>query len=76
MNIATIYRQILDSFAKYVYNFLNTPTHWLDEEIIMPANTAQTAPDFTLDSYTGRSITLSDYQDRRNVVLVFNRGFM
>jgi peroxiredoxin len=33
------------------------------------------APDFTLKDYRGNSITLSDYQGKQNVLLVFNRGF-
>ncbi len=32
------------------------------------------APDFSLLSYSGDVITLSDYRDNRNVVLVFHRG--
>ena len=32
------------------------------------------APDFSLVSYSGDVITLSDYRDNRNVVLVFYRG--
>ncbi len=32
------------------------------------------APDFTLESYAGDTITLSDYRGRANVVLVFYRG--
>ncbi|MCO5184808.1 MAG: redoxin domain-containing protein [Anaerolineae bacterium] len=33
------------------------------------------APDFTLTDFNGQSVTLSDYQNDKNVVLVFNRGF-
>lgn len=33
------------------------------------------APDFTLNDFQGRSVKLSDYRGRKNVVLVFNRGF-
>jgi peroxiredoxin len=33
------------------------------------------APDFTLEDYHGRSVRLSDFRDRANVLLVFNRGF-
>jgi peroxiredoxin len=34
------------------------------------------APDFTLQDFTGKSVTLSDYRQKNNVLLVFNRGFM
>jgi len=33
------------------------------------------APDFSLATFDGRSVALSDYRDSRHVVLVFNRGF-
>jgi len=36
----------------------------------------ETAPDFTLIDTQGQSVTLSDFQGDRHVVLVFNRGFM
>jgi cytochrome oxidase Cu insertion factor (SCO1/SenC/PrrC family) len=32
------------------------------------------APDFTLESKDGGTVTLSSFQDRKNVVLVFYRG--
>ena len=32
------------------------------------------APDFTLAAYSGDFITLSDYQNEKNVILVFYRG--
>ena len=32
------------------------------------------APDFSLESYSGDILTLSDYRGERNVVLVFYRG--
>jgi peroxiredoxin len=34
------------------------------------------APDFTLGDTQGQSVTLSDYQGKKHIVLVFNRGFM
>ena len=33
------------------------------------------APDFSLPDFTGRQVNLSDYRERKQVVLVFNRGF-
>ena len=33
------------------------------------------APDFELADYTGKPVRLSDFRGR-NVLLVFNRGFM
>lgn len=33
------------------------------------------APDFTLESLDGRYITLSGFRGRKNVVLVFYRGY-
>jgi len=33
------------------------------------------APDFSLESFTGAQVQLSDYRDERHVFLVFNRGF-
>ena len=35
-----------------------------------------TAPDFALQDYHGQAVRLSDYRGDKNVVLVFNRGFM
>ena len=32
------------------------------------------APDFSLGSYRGEVVTLSDFRDRKDVVLVFYRG--
>lgn len=34
-----------------------------------------TAPDFTLPDLTGNPVSLSDFRDQKNVLLVFNRGF-
>ena len=36
----------------------------------------QTAPDFTLEDYTGQPVSLSDYRYHKSIVLVFNRGFV
>lgn len=35
----------------------------------------QLAPSFSLDDFSSRTVSLSDYRDRKNVLLVFNRGF-
>jgi peroxiredoxin len=34
------------------------------------------APDFSLVDLTGKTIRLSDFNGKTNVLLVFNRGFM
>ena len=34
------------------------------------------APDFTLTDTRGEEVRLSDYQDQKKVLLVFNRGFV
>ncbi len=34
------------------------------------------SPDFALADFEGEKIRLSDYRDRQNVLLVFNRGFI
>ncbi len=37
--------------------------------------THEAAPDFELEDLQGKTIRLSDYRGKQNVVLVFNRGF-
>ncbi len=34
------------------------------------------APDFEMPDFRGVSIKLSDFKSRKNVMLVFNRGFI
>jgi peroxiredoxin len=34
------------------------------------------APNFTLKDFSGREISLTDFQNKKNVLLVFNRGFL
>jgi peroxiredoxin len=34
------------------------------------------APDFELADFTGKSVRLSDYRGKTNLLLVFNRGFI
>jgi len=41
----------------------------------MRLQTRETAPDFTLADIHGQKITLSGFRGRKNVLLVFNRGF-
>jgi peroxiredoxin len=33
------------------------------------------APDFSLEDIHGNTVRLSDYREKSNVLLVFNRGF-
>lgn len=35
----------------------------------------QVAPDFRLADFSGSLVSLSDFRDHKNVLLVFNRGF-
>lgn len=35
----------------------------------------QIAPDFVLKSFTGKMVRLSDYYEKKNVIIVLNRGF-
>lgn len=42
---------------------------------VIPADAAETAPDFVLADTAGRDVRLSDFRGRQHVVLVFNRGF-
>jgi peroxiredoxin len=39
-------------------------------------NLAAQAPDFTLIDTQGEEVSLSSFKNSKNVVLVFNRGFM
>lgn len=34
------------------------------------------APDFTLIDFSGSTVRLADFRERKHVVLVFNRGFV
>lgn len=34
------------------------------------------APNFSLPDFNGNDVGLSDFRGQKNVVLVFNRGFM
>ena len=39
------------------------------------AELTKSAPDFTLTDFEGNEVRLSDFQGKKNVLLVFNRGF-
>jgi len=41
----------------------------------MDVSKVSPAPDFAATDSSGKAIRLSDYKGRKNVVLVFNRGF-
>lgn len=52
---------------------------WTEKGLFMTENDVaeyRSAPDFELTDSEGRQIRLSSYQGRRNVVLIFNRGFL
>jgi peroxiredoxin len=50
---------------------------WEREETTMARVELNTpAPDFTLPDLNGKTISLSDYRNRKNVLVVFNRGFI
>ncbi|MBN2553910.1 MAG: redoxin domain-containing protein [Spirochaetales bacterium] len=34
------------------------------------------APEFALEDLNGKNVSLSDYSGRKNVLVVFNRGFL
>lgn len=34
------------------------------------------APEFKLENYRGQEIRLSDFKEKKNVLVVLNRGFM
>ena len=74
--------QILDKNMTFWYNSkgLQYLIRWGGQDhlygaILVRKPEATTAPDFTLIDTEGQSVTLSQYQGDKHVVLVFNRGF-
>ena len=53
------------------------PGDTFQQEMTLAGNVAvgQVAPDFELTDVEGRTVHLSDYRHKRDVVLVFTRGF-
>ena len=49
----------------------------LTKENIMasPVKIDKPAPDFQLKTFDGDAISLADYHGKKNVLMVFNRGF-
>jgi peroxiredoxin len=47
----------------------------LKDERMIDTKKATPAPDFTAADSAGKTLRLSDYKGKKNVVLVFNRGF-
>ena len=40
-----------------------------------PVKINKPAPDFTLDTFNGDPVSLTEFKDEKNILLVFNRGF-
>ncbi len=45
------------------------------DENVITRKQAPIAPDFSMEDSDGRVVRLSDYRGKKNVILVFNRGF-
>jgi peroxiredoxin len=46
-----------------------------EEPIMAKVELNQQAPEFTLPDFNGTKASLSEFTDRKNVLVVFNRGF-
>lgn len=47
-----------------------------EEPIMSRVELNTPAPEFTLSDFNGNSVSISDFIDRKNVLAVFNRGFL
>lgn len=50
---------------------LGAASRKMQRECEMKISVGDKAPDFTLESHDGRTVRLSDFRDRRNVVVAF-----
>jgi hypothetical protein len=49
----------------------------LNKETKMPrVSLDQPAPDFSLPNFSAKMVSLTDFRGKKNVLLVFNRGFI
>jgi hypothetical protein len=46
------------------------------EDFMSTVSISKLAPDFSLEDTSGKTVSLSDYYGSKNVVLIFNRGFV
>ena len=51
------------------------PDHLNKEDNVPRVALNQLAPDFSLPDFLSNTVSLTDFRDRKNVLLVFNRGF-
>lgn len=71
MRFAESMRKIAYKKGQYCANL----RYWIGSVMAKRIEINASAPDFKLPDFNGRPVRLSDYHDRRHVVLVFNRGF-
>ena len=69
------YACTIASWARPVTRRPRAPDPVNQEEIVSRVALNQPAPDFGLPDFTARAVNLSDFRGRKNVLLVFNRGF-
>lgn len=59
------------NFSKIIFRPLIARGNKKNKETKMALRVGQTAPDFALESHLDRTIHLSDYLGRKNIVLAF-----